>query len=205
MRLLLATKNAGKLRELRQMTADSDLDWVGLAEFPDVAEVVEDGGTFLANAQKKALEYAAATGMPALADDSGLEVDALGGLPGVDSAYYAGRPRDDAANNRKLVAALAGVPLDRRSARFRCVMILAHHGDVLAQSDGCVEGLIVDQPAGDNGFGYDPHFFIPALGRRTAELPANQKNAISHRGMALRAIMAQLQRVLPVAPPEGPV
>ncbi len=188
-RLLLATNNAGKLRELRQMTAGTDVEWVGLADFPHVPEAVEDGHTFAENARKKALFYAEATGLVALADDSGLEVDCLGGLPGVDSAYYAGKPRDYAANNRKLVGAVRDVPPQRRTARFHCVMVLARGGAVLAETHGKFEGLIVDEPRGVNGFGYDPHFYVPALGRCAAELSSDTKNAISHRGQALRLML----------------
>jgi XTP/dITP diphosphohydrolase len=110
----------------------------------------------------------------------------------VNSASYAGRPRDDAANNRKLVAELRGVPLERRTARFRCVMVLAAAGRVLAQTEGVIAGLILDEPRGVNGFGYDPHFLVPSLGRTTAELPPQEKNAISHRGRALRAMLQRI-------------
>ncbi len=187
--VLLATRNAGKLREIRQMTADSSLVWHSLAEFPDVPEPDESGQTFAENARLKALHFAAATGLCTLADDSGLEVDALGGAPGVYSARFAGFPRDDAANNRKLVAALAGVPQERRTARFRCALAMARADEVLLEADGAVEGRIIDQPRGDNGFGYDPHFLVPHLGRTMAELPADQKNALSHRGQALRSLL----------------
>lgn len=197
--LVVATRNAGKLREIRQMTADWPLVWHGLAEFEDVPEVDETGATFAENARLKALHYAAATGRPALADDSGLEVDVLRGAPGVLSARYAGSPRDDAANNRKLIAALAGVPLARRTARFRCAMALARDGVVLFETEGVFAGLIVDEPRGTNGFGYDPHFLVPELGRTAAELPPVEKNACSHRGQALRAMLAWLKD----AGPEG--
>jgi XTP/dITP diphosphohydrolase len=158
--------------------------------------------------------------LPTLADDSGLEVDCLGGAPGVHSARYAGSPRDDVANNRKLVAALAGVPLDRRTARFCCVMALARAGGVLAETRGpaeaeargtgvaprgaelltetrgAVEGLILDEPRGSSGFGYDPHFFLPSLGKTMAELPPDEKNALSHRGQALRAMLPKIAELL---------
>jgi XTP/dITP diphosphohydrolase len=190
--ILLATRSAGKIREIRQMAPQ--ITWRGLDEFAGVPEALEDGESFAENARKKALIYSARTGLPALADDSGLEVDALDGAPGIHSAYYAGQPRDDAANNRTLVAALCGVPPERRSARFRCVMVLARGQDVVAQTEGVIEGVIVDAPRGENGFGYDPHFFVPRLGKTTAELPPHEKNAISHRGQALRAMMAEIQR-----------
>ncbi len=192
-RVLLATRSAGKLRELRQMTADSPIEWIGLDAYPDVPEAVEDGATFADNARRKALHYAVATGLPALADDSGLAVDCLGGAPGVHSAYYAGLPRDDAANNRKLIAALAGVPLDRRTARFHCAMCFVAGGAVRHETAGSVAGLIVDASRGAHGFGYDPHFFVPELGCTTAELAGEKKNAICHRGRALRPMLAWLR------------
>jgi XTP/dITP diphosphohydrolase len=190
--LLLATSSAGKIREIRQAAAGPGWRWRGLDEFPHVPEAIEDGRTFAENARKKAVYYAHATGLPALADDSGLEVDFLGGLPGVDSAHYAGTPRDDAANNAKLVAALRGVPPVQRTARFRCVMAFADGGRVLFQTEGVIEGRIIDQPRGANGFGYDPHFYVPHLSRTTAELAPAEKNAISHRGQALRAMLDRI-------------
>lgn len=193
-RILLATRSAGKLRELEQLTAGSAIKWVSLNAFPEVPEAVEDGATFAANAEKKARHYAAATGLPALADDSGLEVDALDGAPGVHSAYYAGLPRDDAANNRKLIAALSEVPPEQRTARFRCVMVYVADGKVIHRSEGAIEGLIIDAARGAHGFGYDPHFWVPAHGCTTAEMAPEQKNAVSHRGQALRAMLAQLTR-----------
>ena len=191
--ILLATRNAGKIREIRQMTTTGDWVWHGLEAFPDVPAAVEDGATFAENARHKALHYAQATGLYTLADDSGLEVDCLGGEPGVHSARYAGTPRDDTANNRKLVAALAGVPLERRTARFRCALALARSDELLIETEGVVAGLIIDEPRGDNGFGYDPHFLIPALGRTTAELPPAEKNALSHRGQALRDMLPRME------------
>jgi XTP/dITP diphosphohydrolase len=194
--ILLATHNPGKVREIRQVAAGDDWRWHSLDDFPEVAEAVEDADTFAGNARRKALHYAEVTGLPTLADDSGLEVDALGGAPGVLSARYAGSPHDDAANNRKLVAALHGIPPSQRTARFRCAMALARPGQVLAETQGAVEGVIVDEPRGSNGFGYDPHFLIPSLGKTMAELPAQEKNALSHRGQALRAMLPEIARVL---------
>ena len=191
--ILLATRNAGKIREIRQMTVAGGWLWHGLDALPGVPAAVEDGATFAENASRKALHYAQATGLYTLADDSGLEVDCLGGEPGVHSARYAGTPRNDAANNRKLVTALAGFPLERRAARFRCALALARPGELLIETEGVVEGLIIDEPRGDNGFGYDPHFLIPALGRTTAELPPAEKNALSHRGRALRDMLRRME------------
>jgi XTP/dITP diphosphohydrolase len=190
--ILLATRSPGKIREIREMTATGDYRWRGLDEFPDVAEVEETADSFAGNARLKALGYAAATGLFALADDSGLEVDALQGEPGVHSAYYAGHPRNDVANNRKLVAALRATPPAARTARFRCAMAFARPGAVLLETTGTVEGLIIDPPRGANGFGYDPHFLLPDRGLTTAELAPPEKHAISHRGRALRAMLSKM-------------
>ncbi len=191
--VLLATRNAGKLRELREIVAATPLVWHGLEEFPHVPEAEETGATFMENARLKALHYAAATGLATLADDSGLEVDVLDGAPGVYSARYAGLPRDDEANNRKLVAALRDVPLARRTARYHCAMAFAHAGQVVLETDGRFEGLIQDERRGTNGFGYDPYFLVPELGQTVAELPSEAKHARSHRGQALRAMLTQLE------------
>lgn len=190
--LLLATRSAGKIREIREITAGLDLRWHGLDDFPDVSDAPETGRTFLENATQKSLYYGRAANLPALADDSGLEVDALDGRPGVDSAYFAGHPRDDARNNARLIELLRSVPDEHRTARFRCVMVFSDGGRVIASSEGTIEGRIVDLPRGSNGFGYDPHFFVPSLGRTTAELSPGEKNAVSHRGIALRAMLARI-------------
>ena len=195
-KLLLATHNPGKIREIRQLAAGHDWLWYGLDKFPDVPDALEDGDTFLENARRKALHYANATGLPTLADDSGLEVDCLGGQPGVHSARYSGQPKNDAANNRKLIAELTGIPQDRRTARFRCAMALVRPSEVLADTNGAVEGLIIDNPRGNNGFGYDPHFLIPSRGQTMAELPASEKNALSHRGRALREMLPKIAEML---------
>ncbi|MCK4342626.1 MAG: RdgB/HAM1 family non-canonical purine NTP pyrophosphatase [Phycisphaerae bacterium] len=191
--VLLATRNAGKLREMREIAVHTPLVCHGLEEYPDVPEAEETGTTFAENARLKALYYADATGLPTLADDSGLEVDALDGAPGVHSARYGGVPHDYAANNRKLVRALANVPPQRRTARFHCAMAFVKDGQVVLESEGAVEGMIIDQPRGQNGFGYDPHFLLPELGLTAAELPPEQKNALSHRGQALRAMLGKME------------
>ncbi len=191
--ILLATRNPGKVREIRAAAVGLPLVWHSLQEFPELPEADECGSSFAENARIKALHYARLTRLPTLADDSGLEVDALGGQPGVRSARYAGLPRDDAANNRKLIQMLTGVPPERRTARFRCAMAFADRGRVLLETEGTVEGQIVDQPRGAGGFGYDPHFLLPDLGRTAAELPTELKNLRSHRGQALRAMLAQLE------------
>jgi XTP/dITP diphosphohydrolase len=196
--LLIATTNRGKLREVRAILADAPIDLCTLEDFPMLPEAVEDGATFEEIARKKALHFHGLTGMTTLADDSGLEVDALDGAPGVHSARFAGRQGDDAANNARLVALLRGIPLERRTARFRCVMALAHEGRITATAHGCVEGVIIDNPAGEQGFGYDPHFFLPELGQTKAQLPLEIKNRLSHRGKALRAILPAIFRTLDI-------
>ena len=193
--LVFATRNKGKLVELRQLLPEVevlDLDQVARLLGREVPEVVEDRTTFSGNAVKKAREVSAATRLPALADDSGLEVDALAGAPGVWSARYAGPAADAAANNAKLVAALAGVRPDRRTARFRASLALADVagplGDEVLTADGVCEGLILDAPRGTGGFGYDPLFLLPDRGQTMAELGAELKGQLSHRALAMRAI-----------------
>lgn len=187
--IILATRSAGKLAEMRALCAALPWHWRGLEEFPSVPDAPENGDTFAANARQKALFYARRTGGLTLADDSGLEVDCLDGAPGVHSAYYAGHPRNDSANNSRLIAALAGVPPQRRTARFRCCMALARLDQIVFETSGTFEGLIIDAPRGGGGFGYDPHFLIPSLQLTSAELSTEHKNAISHRGQALRRMI----------------
>jgi len=194
--IVIATANPGKLREILAVMGDLPVAWVSLCDLPAVDEPVEDGTTFAANARLKARYYARVTGLWSLADDSGLEVDALGGDPGVRSARYAGEPCDDAANNAKMIGELTGVPAEKRTARFRCAIALAGPDDVLAEAEGKIEGVIVDAPRGENGFGYDPHFLVPSLGKTTAQIAPEHKNEISHRGNALRAIRPAVERCL---------
>jgi len=191
--ILLATSNRGKMREIREMTAGTPLGWVSLDEFPDVPVAAETADSFAENARQKALYYARATRLYTLADDSGLEVDALGGAPGVRSARYAGAESDDAANNRRLITELAAIPLADRTARFRCAMAFARPGEVLIETAGSVEGVIIDRARGHNGFGYDPHFVLPLLDRTLAELPPAEKSMYSHRGQALREMLAHIE------------
>lgn len=195
-RIVIATTNAGKRREIRQVLGDLPVDWLTLDAFAAMPDVEEDGATFEANAAKKAVAYSHATGVWTLADDSGLEVDALNGRPGVHSARFAGPEQDDAANNARLIEELRSVPPQRRTARFRCALAVADGASVLAVAGGAMEGLIIDQPRGGNGFGYDPHFFVPDLDRTTAELSPEHKNRISHRGTALRALRPKLEALL---------
>lgn len=196
-RLLFATRNRGKLVELRALCADLPITIVGLDEAGVTAETVEDGRTFEENARKKAEEAARLAGIPALADDSGLEVDGLRGAPGVDSAVWAGlpsgRPGTDEANNAKLCAECARLAAPR-AARYRCVLALAVPGEETRFEQGSVEGEIVLDPRGDGGFGYDPYFLLPALGRTMAEISLLEKNALSHRGKAMRAMAERLRR-----------
>lgn len=198
MDLLAATSNPHKLDELRAIFAPAGIRILGLSDIPGgpFPEPIEDADTFEANARIKALAYARMTGRTCLADDSGLEVDALGGAPGVHSAYYAGAPggraERDARNNAKLLAALEGVPAERRAARFVCCMCIADpEGRILAESRGTYEGRIGFEPRGSNGFGYDPLLLLPD-GRTSAELTEAEKNARSHRGAAARALLSML-------------
>jgi XTP/dITP diphosphohydrolase len=200
--ILLATGNPGKAREMTEILTGASADvslqvrWRFLREFAGWPEPIEDGATFLENAAIKARHYAGLSGFWTIADDSGLEVDALGGRPGVRSARYAGEPRSDQANNALLIRHLAGVPEAQRSARFRCAVALADGSQVLASAQGTVEGRIIDEPRGANGFGYDPHFWVESAGMTAAEMPPDQKHAVSHRGQALRGLSKELIRLL---------
>jgi XTP/dITP diphosphohydrolase len=197
--LVFATRNPGKLVELRQLlpgVAVLDIDEAAAHLGRAIPEVDEDADSFAGNAAKKAREVSRATGLPALADDSGLEVDALAGAPGVWSARYAGPGAGDAANNAKLLAALAGVPAERRTARFRSVLALADIagplGDAVITADGACEGVVIDAPRGTGGFGYDPLFLVPALGQTFAELGVGPKGDLSHRARAMQAIRSRV-------------
>jgi len=194
--LVIGTRNAGKVREIAAILAPLPVDLVPLDALGDIPPVPETGETLEANARAKALGYARATGQWALADDSGLMVDALGGAPGVRSARFGGEEADDAANNAALLRALAGHPSETWTARFRCVAALATPDRVLAVTEGTCEGVITDRPAGTNGFGYDPHFYLPDCGRTMAQLPAEEKNRISHRARALSAMKDRLAHLL---------
>jgi len=190
--LVVATRNAGKLREIRHLLEGEGVRVLGLDAFPALPEVIEDGATFAANAAKKAETIARLTGRPCLADDSGLVVDALHGAPGVHSARYAGTPGDDAANNARLLRELAQVPAGQRQAAFCCVMALCRPGRETTLFEGRVDGHILHAPRGDGGFGYDPLFLVAGADRTMAELSLAEKNRISHRGQALRLVMASL-------------
>jgi XTP/dITP diphosphohydrolase len=192
-RLVLATSNRGKLAEIQPLLADLEFSLVTQGEL-GVADAIEDGKTFVENALIKARHACACTGLPALADDSGLIVDALGGAPGLISAHYAGVHGDSAGNIRKLLMELQGVPEQQRTARFYSLIVVLQHPDDPQPliAEGIWEGRILDAPRGDHGFGYDPIFFDPVLGLGAAELPAEIKNRVSHRGRALAALRAKL-------------
>lgn len=196
MKLVLATRNRGKVKELQELLAGTGLDVVSLDSFHGIPEVVEDGDTFQANAVKKARQVAEATGEVTLSDDSGLEVDYLGGAPGVISARFAGAEHDDEANNRKLLDLLSGVPWEKRTGRFRCVVAIAVPGGKTETVEGTCEGIITTEPRGDKGFGYDPLFFVPEYEKTFAELDAIEKNLISHRGKALTKALDVLKRLI---------
>ncbi|HML73219.1 MAG TPA: XTP/dITP diphosphatase [Anaerohalosphaeraceae bacterium] len=203
--ILVATTNPGKMRELAEMFSElaEEIEWHSLRDYPNTTEVEEDGATFADNAAKKALGYARQTGLWTIADDSGLVVDALGGRPGVHSARFATdgvgklpRQEQDVLNNRKVLGLLKTVPQDKRSARFVCCMCLASPTELLIQTEGKIEGQIIDTPRGENGFGYDPLFYVPALGKTTAELSSEHKNTISHRGQAAAQMKPALRELL---------
>jgi XTP/dITP diphosphohydrolase len=206
-RILIATSNAGKLRDFVGAAAPFGITIASIPNFSSLPQVVEDGVTFEENARKKAESYSlAALGVLVLADDSGLEIDALGGAPGVYSARYAsddlqgraqqgGEPRtpdrnaDDGANNAKVLRELAGFAGEKRAARFVCVLAAARDGQTLGTFRGTAEGVILRSPRGQNGFGYDPLFYFPQIGKTFAELSAEEKARYSHRGTAFRAFI----------------
>ncbi|MFG6668139.1 RdgB/HAM1 family non-canonical purine NTP pyrophosphatase [Halomonas sp. HNIBRBA4712] len=192
--LVLASANAGKLKEFKQLLTPLMLDVRLQSEF-GVHDVEETGLTFVENALLKAREASRVSGLPALADDSGLEVDALHGAPGIYSARYAGEPKSDARNNEKLLAALADCAEGQRTGRYWCVLVYLRHADdpvpIIVQRSW--EGEVLAHPRGDNGFGYDPLFWLPEQGMSVAELPAETKNRLSHRGRALQGLVELLK------------
>ena len=198
--ILVATTNQGKILELRAML-DEQARWLSLSDVGIDLDVEEDAATFAGNAIKKAKTYARASGLWTLSDDSGLVVDALGGQPGVLSARFSGvqsadRAEVDRSNNEKLLALLETVPDPKRTARFMCCICVASPEAVLIESQGAVEGMIARTPSGQGGFGYDPIFYLPSFEKTMAELDAPEKNAISHRGNAIRALKPLLQKQL---------
>ena len=197
-KLVIATTNRGKLTELNEMLAFYAVSLGDLSDYPNLTEAPEDGATFAENALQKALHYAGLIDCAVMADDSGLEIDALDGAPGVYSGRFAvsTAAERDRANNQKVLELLGKIPPEKRTGRFRCSLCLARGDRVLFETDGYVEGLIIETPRGNNGFGYDPIFFLPQYNRTIAELPAEQKNAISHRGRALQKLMGYLEPFL---------
>ena len=195
-RLVLATRNRGKVEEIRALLRDLPLEIVSLDQLAGIPAVKEDQATFSGNALKKAAAVAAACGLPAVADDSGLTVDALGGRPGVFSARYAGPGAGDAANNRLLLAELKGVPLEKRGAAFVCALALVIPGGKTHLIEESCRGRIAEAPQGENGFGYDPLFFYEPAGRTFAQMETAMKNRVSHRGKALRRLRILLESLL---------
>lgn len=185
MKLVLATRNKGKIHEMVELLGRQGLTILSLADYPEVGDIIEDGSTFAENAIKKARHVAESTGEVALADDSGLVVDYLGGAPGVHSARFADTERDDRANNEKLLRLLAGVPPEQRAASFHCVIAIAEPGGRVYTVEGVCSGRIIAGPRGCGGFGYDPIFYLPDYKKTFAELDMDTKNRISHRGKAI--------------------
>ena len=223
-RILVASTNPGKIAELRAMLGD-DVEWVSLSDFKGVEEIIEDGQSFAENARKKAASYAKATGLWTIADDSGLVVDVLDGAPGVKSSRFSetttgsrlrlGTPyggaettpqvsgakdKDrtllDHKNMAKVLKLLEGVPAEKRTARFVCCLCLASPEELLIETEGTLEGFIAEKEMGESGFGYDPIFFVPQLGKTVAQLSREEKNAISHRGGATRKLKPLLEQLL---------
>ena len=200
-KVILATHNLNKVKEIEPLLLDLKLKVSSLKEFPDFKPVSEDGRTIEENARKKASEAARGLGMWVLSDDTGLEVDALNGQPGVLSARFAGEGSSYADNNRKLLWLLRGLGLEQRTALFRCVVSLASPQGKVWSEEGILRGLILEEFRGERGFGYDPLFFIPSLGKTLAELALEEKNRISHRAQAIHKAKAHILRELLEASP----
>jgi XTP/dITP diphosphohydrolase len=192
-KLVLATFNRDKARELLALLSVPDLELVSLADFPGASSPEETGATLLENATLKAEAAQRLTGLPAIADDTGLEVEALDGAPGVHAARFAGPGATYADNVRRLLERMKGVPVERRTARFRTVCVAVFPDGAKLEAEGAVEGRITESPRGMQGFGYDPVFELPELGRTFAELSVAEKNAVSHRARAARALAQQLR------------
>ncbi|RKD23856.1 non-canonical purine NTP pyrophosphatase, RdgB/HAM1 family [Ammoniphilus oxalaticus] len=194
--IVLATRNKGKIEELNGMLSEHGIVVKGLDDYPECPEIEEDGETFEQNAIKKAETVSKLLGLPALADDSGLEVDALDGQPGVYSARFAGLNATDRDNIEKLIALMSATPVDARQARFRCALAFAAPGQRTWTCSGSCEGEIVLAPRGHEGFGYDPIFYLPERDLTMAQLTEREKNKISHRGEAVRKFVTELPRLL---------
>jgi XTP/dITP diphosphohydrolase len=196
MKLILATRNQHKIKEIKKILADSQIEILTLEDFPDVPEVKETGKTLEENAVLKAKAVYNATGIPALADDSGLEVDVLDGTPGVMSARFAGPGCSYKDNNLKLLSLLKGIPEEKREATFRCVVAIALNRDDVRIVEGKVGGFITHKEIGENGFGYDPVFFYPELSKTFAQSEPEEKNRISHRGIAFRKAKELIRKIM---------
>jgi XTP/dITP diphosphohydrolase len=196
LRIVLATRNRHKVEEISAMLSDLPVAVLSLDDLPRLPAVIEDRDTLEGNAIKKATTIASATNMPALADDTGLEVEALGGAPGVRSARYAGEQGDTAANNRKLLEELQGLPGEKRNASFRCVIALAKPQGTVDTVEGATRGVILEIPRGTGGFGYDPLFLPDGHDRTYAEMSAEEKNAVSHRGKAISRARGLVEALL---------
>jgi len=194
MDILIATHNRDKIREIKRIFRLPELVWHTLDEFPDCPKVIEDGNTLFENAFKKARMMAEFTGLPTIADDTGLEVDALNGQPGVFSARFAGENATYAQNVAKLLEVMRDVPDTERQAHFRCVAVY-YRPDLTLAEEGRIDGIILRQPRGNGGFGYDPVFYVPQLGRTFAEMDLNEKNSLSHRGQAFARLANKLKSV----------
>ncbi|NLW23881.1 MAG: XTP/dITP diphosphatase [Clostridia bacterium] len=194
-KLVIATHNKGKLKEFQELLSSLNVQVLSLGNYPEIGEIEETGDTFTENALLKARLTAEKTGLISLADDSGLEVDYLNGLPGVKSARFAGEPKSDARNNQKLLQLLEGVPPEKRTARFKCVIAIVKPDRSEYVVEGSCEGIILDQERGTGGFGYDPLFYIPELKTTFAELELALKNKISHRGQAMTKALQILERM----------
>ncbi|MFS0822493.1 XTP/dITP diphosphatase [Bacillus sp. 1P02SD] len=186
--IMIATKNRGKVKEFRDLFASQSVEVKSLLDYPYIEDIEETGETFAENAQIKAEAIAKILHIPVIADDSGLSIDYLDGRPGVYSARYAGEHKNDLDNLNKVLDELKGVPEHKRSARFHCALALAIPGEKTEIVEGICEGVITEKPVGENGFGYDPIFFVPETGKTMAELSKDEKNQISHRGNALRQL-----------------
>ena len=192
MKIVFASGNEGKVREIREMLKGMGIELVSLSNYAHVPEIVEDGKSFLENALKKARIISEFTGETVLADDSGLQVEVLGGEPGIYSSRYAGEKATDEENNTKLLTKLKNIPQEKRTAFFRCVLVLYKRDGSYDYFEGKWNGQIIDERRGNNGFGYDPIFFVPELKKTAAELPSEIKNKVSHRGQAF----AQLKKAI---------
>ncbi|MGC9365039.1 MAG: XTP/dITP diphosphatase [Fidelibacterota bacterium] len=195
-KILISSNNPDKIKEIRAIFRLPGVELLTLADFPDAPEVIEDGNTLSENALKKASMLNEFSGLPTIADDTGLEVDGLNGQPGVYSARYAGENASYADNVQKLIQEIQNVPEERRSARFRTVAVF-YHPEIVLRAEGTIEGQILTEQRGQNGFGYDPIFYVPAYRKTLAELSPREKNAISHRGQAFTRLYQSLRKEFP--------